>query len=264
MMKFLLLISLFFVNVIMSGCNSSEPLSQPTQPILPQVNVTCNELSFYLDPTLGEETACELVPESTNPSMPSYYVFIYPTHTELSIQNYPQTQTQFPPQIWVYPIQRFIELLPDIISPRLSEMQNYIASGTWTEGVRPFLPAILEKQSFITHEKGLSFNGGQGVRYITQYTEGPKPITNMNIIYTFQGLTNDGKYWVAVTLPISNPILPDEYDSLPSGYTQESLLLNYETYISDVKDSLQEQTIISFSPTIDILDSLVESITLNQ
>jgi hypothetical protein len=254
---------LFIANIFLSGCSSSELLSQPAKPLLPQSNVTCNELSFYLDPALGNGTKCESVLESTSPDMPSYYVFIYPAHTELTIQNYPLTQTQFPPQIWVYPVQRFSELLPDIIPARVYELQSFISTGIWEEKVRPFLPTIFEKQSFVTHEKALSFNGGQGVRYVTQYTEGPNPITNRNIIYTFQGLTDDEIYWVAVTLPISNPILPDEYNTLPQGYTQERLMLDYDTYIGEVQSALNKQTLDSFTPGFNSLDKLVESITIN-
>lgn len=262
MKKFLLLISLFIANLFCFGCNAYDQITKPTEPYLPQSNVTCNELSFYLDPALGNGAMCESVPESTSPDMPTYFVFIYPAHTELTIQNYPLTQTQFTPQIRVYPVQRFSELLPDIIPAQVSELQSFISSGVWKEKERPFLPAIFEKQSFVIHEKGITFDGGKGVRYITQYTEGPNPITNRNIIYTFQGLTDDESYWVAVTLPISSPILPNEYGTLPEGYTQEQLMLDYDTYITDVKTALEQQTLNAFCPSIESLDSLAESITI--
>jgi hypothetical protein len=67
---------------------------------------------------------------------------------------------------------------------------------------------------------------------------------------------------VAVTLPISNPILPADDSTLPAGYTQESLNLDYNSYVSGVKDALAAQAPASFDPSIDILDSLVQSITI--
>jgi hypothetical protein len=264
MKKYLLLIALLTSTVMVSGCNPPHTPVQTTVPTLPLANVTCNELSFYLDPALGSGYECETVPESNSSDKPSYYVFIYPTHTELTIQNYPLTKTQFPPQVWIYPVSRYSELLPDILPPRVSGLKGLISSGVWNNGELPFLPAIPEIQTFFIHESGMSFNGGQGVRFITEYSEGLNPITNKNILYTFQGLTDDGRYWVAVTFPISSPILPSDYDTLPEGYTEESLILNYNSYANGVKDALEAQAPGSFYPTINSLDSLVKSITVRQ
>ena len=264
-MKILIpLMTLFTALIILPGCNPADNLIPDTETNLSQVNVSCNEIAFYLDPSLGDDYECETLPESNSSDRPSYYVFIYPTHTEVTLQDYPLTQTQFPPQLWVYPVARFSEQLPEIIPPLVSDLQHYISAGTWSGKNLPFLPAILEKQAFFAHEKALSFNGGQGIRYITQYSEGPNPITNKNIIYTFQGLTDDEMFWVAVTLPISHPILPDEYTTLPDGYTQESLILDYTTYTQDVKNRLSAELADSFSPALPILDSLVMSITITQ
>jgi hypothetical protein len=138
----------------------------------------------------------------------------------------------------------------------------FISSSTWSSGELPFLPAIPQMQTFYSHETGMSFNGGRGVRFITEYSEVTNPINNKSTIYTFQGLTDDGMYWVAVTLPISSPILPTDYDILPEGYTEESLIQNYDSYVSDVKEALEAQALGLFYPPINVLDSLVESITV--
>jgi hypothetical protein len=193
-------------------------------------------------------------------------VFIYPAHTELTIENYPLTRTQFPPQVIIYPVNRFSELLPDVLPRRVSDLERLISSGTWSSGELPFLPPLPMMQSFFSHEAVISFNGGQGVRFITDYNESSHPLSNRTIFYTFQGLTDDGMYWVAVTLPISSPILPADADfrTLPEGYSFETWFQTYGAYVSDVKDVLEAQAPDSFFPTVSILDSLVESITVGQ
>jgi hypothetical protein len=263
MRTFLLLITLFAAAVMMSSCSPTDEPTQPNVPTLPLANITCNELSFYLDPVLGNGYECDIQPESSSSDVPMD-VFIYPAHIELTIQNYPLTRTQFPPQVRIYPVKRFSELLPDVLPRRVSDLERLISSGTWSSRELPFLPPLPMAQTFFSHETVISFKGGQGVRFITDYNEASHPISNRTIFYTFQGLTDDGLYWVAVILPISSPILPADVDfpPPPEGYTDESWFQNYSSYVSDVKDALEAQAPDSFAPTINSLDNLVKSITI--
>jgi hypothetical protein len=75
---------------------ATSTISFTGTPTQPPANVTCNGLTFFLDPTLGNGFECETVPESSSSDMP-YFPLIFPAHTELTIQNYPLTGTQFPP-----------------------------------------------------------------------------------------------------------------------------------------------------------------------
>jgi hypothetical protein len=263
MKKFLPLVLFFTVLVIISGCSPLDTPSRLSDTPLPQANVTCNEFSFSLDPALGSGYECETVPESSSSDIPMD-VFIYPAHTELSNQNYPLTHTQFPPQIRNYPVKRFSELLPDVIPRRVSDLELFISNGTWSSGELPFLPSLPMEQTFFSHETILSFSGGQGVRFITDFNESSHPISNRTIFYTFQGITGDGVYWVAVTLPISSPILPEDADlrTPAEGDTIENWFQNYSSYVIDLKTSLEAQAPGSFFPSIDSLDSLVRSITV--
>ena len=71
---------------------------------------------------------------------------------------------------------------------------------------------------------------------------------------------------MALTLPISSPILPADADfnTLPEGYTFESWFQDYSSYVSDLKEALEAQAPGSFLPTINSLDNLVRSITAGQ
>lgn len=257
------LIALFAVPVIISGCNPSYVPTQTPVPTQPPPNVTCNELSFYLDPSLGSDYECETVPESSSSDIPMD-IFIYPAHTELTIYDYPLTHTQAITIIYIYPVDRFSELLPDVLPRCVADLNSFISGGALSSRALPFLPPMPLTQVFFSHEAVISFNGGQGVRYITQYNEMDNTINNKAIFYTFQGLTDDGMYWVAVTLPISNPILPanNSFPPPPEGYTEETWSQNYDSYVSQVKDELEAQEPDSFFPTITILDSLVNSISV--
>lgn len=262
MRKFLFISVLFAVAVMMTGCSLYPKPIQPTTVPTPPANVTCNELSFYLDPALGSKVMCESVPENSSSDIPVNYPFIYPSHTMVTIQDYPLSRTQFPLSIRVYPLNRYSELLPDYIPPRILELKSIISNGTWDMNVIPFLPPNPQVQTFHIHESLLSFNGGKGIRFITDYSDAPFPTSNKSLIYTYQGLTDDGKYWLAITMPIGSPILPDERDTYPEGYTFESLLQDYDAYVADVVNALELQAPDSFFPPIDSLDNLVKSIII--
>ena len=263
MEKYLSLILLLTATAILSGCIPPAIPAQPAIPTLPLSNATCNHLSFYLDPVLGTGYECDTVPESSNSDIPMD-IFIYPAHTEVTIQNYPLDHTQFPPQLIIYPVKRFCELLPDRLPQRISDLEYFISSGNLSSRELPFLPPLPMRQTFFSHVAAVSFNGGQGVRFVTNYDEANLPISSRTVFYTFQGLTEDGLYWVAVTLPISNPTLPADadFETLPEGYTFENWFEKYTSYVSNVKDILEAQAPDSFFPTINVLDNLVTSITV--
>jgi hypothetical protein len=89
-------------------------------------------------------------------------------------------------------------------------------------------------------------------------------LSNRTIFYTFQGLTDDGKYWVTVTHPISHPVLPDnaDFSTLPEGYTFETWFQNFDAYVKNMVSTLEPLKPDSFYPTITMLDNLVSSIAI--
>lgn len=44
---------------------------------------------------------------------------------------------------------------------------------------------------------------GGGIRYLTQFGQAAGLITNPELFYTFQGLTDDGAYYVAAVFPVA-------------------------------------------------------------
>ncbi len=260
---------------LLSGCDLLHQIIPTPAPVTPTVaaripNVNCNKVSFYLDPALGDGFDCNTIPEQAgDPQLP--YWGIYPEYTEITIRNYPVTNTTrlehttLPvARVDLFPVQRFGELLPDILPTRLHDIQLLISSGTWNSEELPFLPVLADIQTLYAQALGMPFQDGRGVRYLTQYDQALMPVNNQDFFYTFQGLTADNAYWVTVILPITCPLLvPDPY-TLPTGYTQESFMQNRRSYLTDIVDKLNAQTVGGFAPNLNLLDSLVESINVTQ
>jgi hypothetical protein len=237
---------------------ATEPPTATEASVL-QPNVLCNNLAFHLEPDLASGYGCKTVPEAGGQGNAAFAV--NPEYTELTLTGYILAERFFTPTISVYPVQRFSELLPDVIPARVAELQGLIGGGSPAVGL-PLLPIFNAGQEFFAQYKVMAFASGSGIRYLTQYSQYTDPINNHELFYTFQGLTGDGKYWISAILPISNPLLPADGNTLPNGQSQEEFGNNFTTYIADLTNQLNSQPAEGFSPAISALDGLIASIQI--
>jgi hypothetical protein len=260
--------------VLLSACNIPNPGTQPTltappvanatsvsatMPIVPgpsvTTNLTCNELAVYLDPALASGTKCETIAESAEG------MEIYPQYTRLTLQGYVLSGKFFSPQISVFPVQRYNELLSGSVIRDTRKIQALIG-GAAADDSLPFLPTLNAAQVFNARYQVLPFASGGGIRYLTEYAQYFAPVNNTDLIYTYQGLTSDGKNWVSAILPINNPILPADAVNPPGGISWEEFSNNYQPYITDMINQLNSQPSGNYTPTLAALDALVASITI--
>jgi hypothetical protein len=227
----------------------------PTEPPEPLGNVSCNELTLFLDPALASGYNCETVPEN------SQGIEITPQYTNITFQGYVLSGKFFDAHISIFPVQRFSELLPENVPLQVTNLQALINGGS-TGDTLPVLPIFNAAQVFHAQYQVFPFGNGAGFRFITLYAQYYAPINNHDLFYTYQGLTTDGLYWVSAILPINNPILPDNGDNPPGGMSQEQFSANYGTYLTDLTSQLNSQASESFTPTLAALDALVASITI--
>jgi len=237
---------------------TEPPVTEP--PVT--TNVTCNELSLYLDPALASGYDCQTVPESP------YEMEMYPAHTELTLQGYPLADKFFDPHISVYPVAAYTSLMPDLIPGRVTELQYYTGIGSistyeydFTVAL-PFLPQFNAAQAFYAQAVVLPFVSGSGIRFLAEYAQYYVPVNNDDLFYTYQALTTDGQYWISVILPVNLGILPANADNPPGGVTWEEFSNNYGTYINDMVSQLNSQAPEAYLPTLGMLDALAASITI--
>jgi hypothetical protein len=237
--------------------DTPEPTNTPTTTVAPPpvTNLTCNELSLFLDPALASGYNCETVPEST------VEMDINPQYTKLTLQGYVLADKFFTPHISIFPVQRYAELQPDFIPGEVVDLQALISGGAAGDTL-PFLPIFNAAQIFHAQYQMVPFASGGGIRFLTLFAQYFAPINNHDLFYTYQGLTSDGKYWVSAILPINNPILPANGDNPPGGMSWDEFTANYGPYLTDITNQLNSQTSDNYTPTLSALDALVASITI--
>lgn len=243
-----------------SGDTAVEVPDQTTQPIFEGTTITCGNLSVVLPFDLADGAACEEIPEAYDPNNVNQET--YPAYFRITLESYPISQHFFEPQIRIYPTARYQEILPDVFNPRFTELQALIAGGLPGDGSLPLLPEIHAMQEFIARYQILPFLNGSGIRYLTMYSQAYLPVNNYEMIYTYQGLTADGQWWVSVIMPLTYPGLPAD-NTTPPGGDWNTFIDNFPTYISDTTNQLNQAPGDSFLPVIGALDGMVASIQVN-
>ncbi len=91
------------------------------------------------------------------------------------------------------------------------------------------------------------------------------PVFNSRLLYYYEGKTADGKHTLIAVLPVNAPFLPNSYDdpSLPVNgipFDMVNLSFDWSAYYGKVQAQLESAPETAFTPTLEMLDALVESI----
>jgi hypothetical protein len=244
---------------------SETPL--PTSTPVNGTMVSVNNISFVIPTGIGSGAQAEFV-QAVPPAADMPWWEVGPAYNRYLIQGYPLPKTFHLPQIFVYPVAEYIQM-NDGVATVVDNLKAVInAPGQpWPERL-PFLPAFNAAQTFHSNEQLLAFQSGAGLRYLTQYGQAPSPVNNTEMFYTYQGLTNDGAYYVAAILPVSAPFLaadrfpesPLPPDGVPFDWNNFE---NTDQHFDLVKQKLNAADPNSFTPTLLKLDELIQSILVN-
>ena len=107
----------------------------------------------------------------------------------------------------------------------------------------PFLPYQQKSQLFASLPKMIRFSNGIGIRTITAYGDAGNLVSNDNLIYSMQGITQDGLKYISAVIPISNMQITGPVDLASFNWT-----------------SVPEN---SWNPSLSVLDSYMQTIITN-
>jgi hypothetical protein len=161
------------------------------------------------------------------------------------------------PRIQVLPVAEY-EAIHSQRAETIAELRQLLADRPLAPTRIPFLPPIDAGQLLRAQVSYISFEGGSGVRFLTQYAQGLPEINNGQLCYAFQGLTDEGNALVSAILPVSHPSLPVHLGIFKDDVN--TLTRHYDAYLSFVEKQLNAQDASSFAPGLDQLDALIGSL----
>jgi hypothetical protein len=130
------------------------------------------------------------------------------------------------------------------------------------DATQPFPKALV--QGFYAQAKPVPFQNGHGLRFLTEVLTGFAPITNKEIFYYYQGITNDGAYFVAAVLPVNASFLvaddkkdsPTPPDGIPFNWGAD---LDFTKYLTQITQKLNDAAPENYSLSLLLLDKMIGS-----
>jgi hypothetical protein len=117
----------------------------------------------------------------------------------------------------------------------------------------PFLPYLNSAQVFCAKPEVIEFEGGSGIRYLTAYSQDLGPVLDWTVFYTFQGLTDDGQFYISAAFPVQTGVFPLE---APANSTPEELAQQLTALEAKADDD--------FYPSLALLDELIKTLIIRE
>lgn len=249
---------------------AAAPLATATSTPPNGTPVSFQNVGFIIPDGVALGANAELVPLANDENTAPWQ--IAPEHIRFEFYGYnDQLATARVMEISIFPAQEYagMNVGAGINLPRLQAILAAPNAPIEVEKL-PAVPYYNAAQMFAAQVKLLHFTDGSGVRMMTEYGQAVGPAVNTSTVYHFQGLTSDGKYYIVAILPLGASILIDGGDPIavpPAGGVQFPgyTTLNpddYAGYFQAITDALNSADPSVFSPSLAMLDALIESITI--
>lgn len=125
------------------------------------------------------------------------------------------------------------------------------------EIILPYLPVAAGGQLFNAKAHYVDTNYLRGVSYLTAFAFDVSPIVEGSVIYNFQGLSLDGRYYVAVSFPVKTGLLAE---TIPADLDWDAFNANYLNYLNETTVNLGAADPNGFTPSLSSLDQIIQSI----
>lgn len=236
------------------------PVPTETPEPTPLPDLQYEHVSLYFDRSLASSAQGETIPEYI-PSEDEVFIYPEPEHVLISFTNYVIGSHFHTPFIRVFPAPRYREISEGAVF-NLDLLHNVLSEQLRDEDYYPLLPIVPAGQIFVTQVEFIDFEGGRGVRYLTQLGQALAPANNNDLFYSFQGITNDGEFFISAQLPVHHPELLNSSGDVGNDwepyYSQEA----WNEYKTEIEEALNNYSPDSFAPSLVLLDDIFRSLKI--
>lgn len=220
----------------------------------------CDAISLTLDAGIATGYSCTEYPETTED-------FLLPERAVILLEGYAGPNDRRFGSITLFPVANFVAVDP-YVETHLTDLKALLGGGAPPTSQTTFgkgLPMIEPRdagQVYFAQYALRPMQSGIGIRYLAQYAQEQVLVSSDSMSYTFQGLTDDGKYWVSAILPVGHQDFSEVLLDPPGGGTWEEFWARYDDYLEGAVEQLDRELPAGFEPSLEDLDALVASITV--
>lgn len=160
-----------------------------------------------------------------------------PAHLSLDLSGCFARRDGFGTALRVIPVQPYLDIYDardgeQAQWPRqtLAQLRQWIAQGAASMQDWPFLPFVDAHAQHTTAQRDLRFDSGKGIRVVAQFVVENGPAYRDQFDYLFQGLSDDGEYFVLLTVPVTIDGLASDSDKSHLGFEVERVYADADTY----------------------------------
>ncbi len=169
------------------------------------------------------------------------------------------------PHIAIFPTESYIAAGGKNIEAEIARLQALI-DGEKAADPMPLLPLADSFMGQWAQYAPLNFSEGDGVRYVSERTDRQEngAWVNEGTAYYYEGLTEDGRFYISLVWPVRTDSLPDTADDV-SEETRNAATESddtYEAYLIATQNRLNILPSSAWEPNLDDLDALINSLTL--
>ncbi len=243
---------------VAAPATSPAATTVPTQNAPQGTNVTFENVSLVIPPSLGSgantvKNEDVEMPPFVNPSFGPM-----PQHIVITINGYPIPREA---RIAIFKASEYASYT-DLTKIIISELQslNFQAGSE----VPPDLGS-----TFTAQAAPAAIQNGHGLRYVTEIMQAEVPISNDETFYYYQGMTNDGAYFVQAVFPVSasflaptsgaDAVIPADGIQFPPFSNPNVTMDDINAYYAAITQKMNSAP-NDFTPSLTTLDALIQSI----
>jgi hypothetical protein len=175
--------------------------------------------------------------------------------------------------MYLFPTEAYINLYQasgsPVVADQVARLEALIAGAADRQippqGFMPLLPPLRSLIDRWVQFSDLDFEQGKGVRYVSDspLRQSIGVWTNSTMGYYYQGLTDDGRFYISLQWPVSTELLPDTADDAPAELLEEagSSRESNDRYVQQLKTELNALGSADWSPDLTDLDALIASLS---
>jgi heat shock protein HslJ len=130
------------------------------------------------------------------------------------------------------------------------------ANEDMTANALPFLPVMPASQVIRARAQYIDSAFVQGISYVTVFRQDASPFTGGEFIYTFQGVSLDGAYYVSAIFRLNTAVFPAE---IPGDFDMDTFMATINDYFAQSVTQLNQATPQDFTPSLTTLDAMIQS-----